>query len=303
MKILSCLLTLPLVATLHAQGTIESDLRRAFIGKPVLLKLDLPATQKGVDLRFDKGEVMNWKEYSDRIKEFGVALRKGDRPNVTALVVKKNIIELQLNGGGFGTMDDMSRTTIQPVPVERSGLERRLERELAREDDPERRERMKRELERERRSRQREEDRRRAEARDATLRRQSELRATGGSRINLRWEGRLPEDLSPQAFSGYLREVLETEQGFAPVRPPMPPSTTLRERPTPPPTGGNGDIGVLRRGATKEEIERSFGPGKLLSQSDNGDMKTQQFQYTTSDRLIQVTYVEGLVVRFNINSR
>lgn len=298
----STLLTPILLSTaLFAQSGLESDLRRAYLGKPVVLKVDMPATQKGVDLRFDKGEPMNWREYSDRIKEFGVALRKGDRPTVTALVVKKNMVELQLNGGGFGTVDDISRTTVQPLPVERSGLERRLERDLAREDDPERRERLKRDLERERRSRQREEERRRADARDQTLQRQRELRATGGSRFNLRWDSRLPEDLSPQAFASLLREFIETEGGYAPVPPPAPPTTsgTLRERPAPP----AADVSIVRRGATIDEIQRAFGPGKLVSESATGDMKTQQISYLTQDHQISVTYVDGLVVRYSINPR
>ena len=46
---------------------------------------------------------MDWKDYSGRIKQFGTAIRKGDTARVTAIVVKKDMIEFQLDGGGFGT--------------------------------------------------------------------------------------------------------------------------------------------------------------------------------------------------------
>ena len=37
---------------------------------------------------------MDWKDYSGRIKQFGTAIRKGDTARVTAIVVKKDMIEL-----------------------------------------------------------------------------------------------------------------------------------------------------------------------------------------------------------------
>jgi hypothetical protein len=50
-----------------------------FPGKQVVLKIDMPGTQKSVDLRFNKTAPMDWKEYSSRIKQAGTAIRKGDQ--------------------------------------------------------------------------------------------------------------------------------------------------------------------------------------------------------------------------------
>jgi hypothetical protein len=72
-------------------------------GKQAVVKIDMPGTQKGVDLRFNNPTPMNWKEYSSRIKQFGPAVHKDDTSQVTSIVVKKDMIELQLDGGGFGT--------------------------------------------------------------------------------------------------------------------------------------------------------------------------------------------------------
>jgi hypothetical protein len=59
----------------------------------------------------------------------------------------------------------------------------------------------------------------------------------------------------------------------------------------------------LKRGMKIEEVTNLFGPGKQLSESVSTDgLKTQIFQYATSDRRVEVTYVEGLVVRYSISS-
>jgi hypothetical protein len=52
-----------------------------------------------------------------------------------------------------------------------------------------------------------------------------------------------------------------------------------------------------------DEVSSLFGPGKQLSESVSGDgLKTQIYQYSTGDRSVQMTYVEGLVVRYSISS-
>ena len=53
----------------------EADLRRAFLGKQVMLKIDMPGTQQGVDLSLDRDDPMDWKQYSQRVKNFGVAAK------------------------------------------------------------------------------------------------------------------------------------------------------------------------------------------------------------------------------------
>ena len=44
----------------------ELELRRAFVGKQVILRIDMPGTQNGVDLHLDRDEPMDWKQYSQR---------------------------------------------------------------------------------------------------------------------------------------------------------------------------------------------------------------------------------------------
>ena len=96
-----------------------ADVQNYFQGKQVQLKIDMPGSQQGVDLRFDRGTPMDWKQYSSRLKKFGVAIPKDARSTVTTITVKKDLIEFQLDGGGFGTFGDDTNTTVNATPVER----------------------------------------------------------------------------------------------------------------------------------------------------------------------------------------
>ena len=71
-------------------------------------------------------------------------------------------------------------------------------------------------------------------------------------------------------------------------------------------TAGDANIPVtaqLKRGMKISEVTNLFGQGKQLSESVSGDgLKTQTVQYSTGDRRVEVTYVEGVVVRYSISS-
>ena len=142
-----------LCAVSHAQT--GSDIVRYFSGKQVLVKIDMPGTQKGIDLRFNKDDPMNWKEYSSRLKQCGTAIRKGDIARVTGVVVKKDMIEFQLDGGGFGTFGDDANTTVVAKTVPKSDYEKSLEQQIANTDDPDKRRQLQRDLDRERARRER----------------------------------------------------------------------------------------------------------------------------------------------------
>jgi hypothetical protein len=109
-----------------------------FTGKPVVLKIDMPGTQKGVDLKFNKPSPMDWKEYSSRLKQFGAAIHKGDTVRVTSIVVKGDMIEFQLDGGGFGTFGDDTTTRVAARSVRRATDEKDLEKQIAATDDEDR---------------------------------------------------------------------------------------------------------------------------------------------------------------------
>src|SRR5277367_2651418 len=161
------LATAILPCPLRAQSA--ADLPGYFQGKQVQTKIDMPGTQQGVDLRFDRGTPMDWKQYSSRLKQFGVAIPKEARATVTSVVVKKDMIEFQLDGGGFGTAGDDTKTTVEPKVAEKSSYEKDLEAQIAATDDPDRKADLQRDLDRERARRAREDAANKREAQAASV--------------------------------------------------------------------------------------------------------------------------------------
>ncbi len=286
------------LCTLPLSAQTADALSNYFTGKEVVLKIDMPGTQQGVDLRFNKDNPMNWKEYSNRLKSNGVAIHKGDTARVTSFVVKDDRIEFQLDGGGFGTFFDDSSTTVNPRSVDKSDYEKQLEREIANTTDDDERRRLQRDLDRERARRQRQE----ADNQDAAMvasqiksQKVADDRLRGGSRFNLRWPGSIPADQkNPDAVKKLLADYVSFDSPEQAGPPPM--------------QNDAGDSSIpataqLKRGMKMGEVSNLFGPGKQMSESVSGDgLKTQVFEYVTGARLVNVTYVEGLVVRYSITS-
>jgi hypothetical protein len=285
-----------------------ADVQNYFQGKQVQLKIDMPGSQQGVDLRFDRGTPMDWKQYSSRLKKFGVAIPKDARSTVTTITVKKDLIEFQLDGGGFGTFGDDTNTTVNATPVEKSNYEKQLERDIANTDDPDQKRQLQRDLDRERDRRQRQDN---ANQRDAQIASQiksqqvAQNRVQGGSRFNLRWSGSIPvEQLTPDAVMKLLAPYVD----FSDSPPPVPPGSPQNEQPAGNSVAANGDAGSptgqLKRGMLMTDVTNLLGQGRQLSESVSPEgLKTQVFEYLPGDRRVEVTYVDGLVVRFSISSR
>jgi hypothetical protein len=283
-------------------GSAQSDpngIQSYFTGKEVVLKIDMPGTQQGVDLRVNKDQPMNWKEYSNRLKSNGAAIRKGDTARVTGVVVKNDRIEFQLDGGGFGTFLDDSSTTVNAKDVDKSDYEKRLEKQISNTTDPDQKRALQRDLDRERARRRRQEDNNQAAAQIASqikTQQVAENRLRGGSRFNLRWAGPIPADQqTPATVMKLLADYVSfdtPQQAGAP--PPAAMQNTAADAPA---------TAQLKRGMKMSEVTALFGQGRQLSESvSNEGLKTQNFQYLSGDQKVEVIYVEGLVVRYSISS-
>src|SRR5271156_3573397 len=184
-----------------------------FSGKQVVIKIDMPGTQKGIDLRYNNSTPMNWKEYSSRLKQFGAAIHKGDVARITTIVVKKDMIEFQLDGGGFGTFGDDTNTTVAAKVIPKSDYEKSLEQQIANTDDPDKKRQLQRDLDRERARRDRENaiNQRAAQVASQIKAQQvADKRLTGGSRFNLRWSKSIPEnELSSDAIMNLLADYVD----------------------------------------------------------------------------------------------
>lgn len=178
----------------------EAPLRQYFEGKQVVVKMDMPATKDGVDVQFGSPQPIDFREYSNRIKNKGVSLRNGDRVMITTVKVKDNLIEFQLGGGGWGTLSDNGAPMMSPQIKGKTDREKDLERRIDQERDSRTKRDMQRDLDRMRDSRERRnsDERARAEEINSSRREENERKALGaGSRFNIRFQKGYFKEQSP----------------------------------------------------------------------------------------------------------
>jgi len=99
-------LSMLLAAT--ASGAGHTELERYFVGRQVMVEIDMPATKDGIDVYPERGGWLDNDRYIDRLKDHGVAIVSGQVETITKVKVKGRHIEVQLGGGGYGTFGDES---------------------------------------------------------------------------------------------------------------------------------------------------------------------------------------------------
>ena len=179
----------------------ESALRAFFEGKRVTVTVDMPGTSDGIDLGVSGDRLLDSQRYVQRLKTYGTSIRAGESATVTLVKVKKDLIEFQLAGGGFGTFGDDTSTSVYIAPVPKSGREKDLENALRDETNPRRRRELQRQLDGLAEPRERENRRieiARLEAEDRKRQRVADERLHGGSRFNLRYDDTVPQGLTPR---------------------------------------------------------------------------------------------------------
>ncbi|MBK6842384.1 MAG: hypothetical protein IPG88_08790 [Gemmatimonadetes bacterium] len=197
-----------------SQGALaqnEAALRAAFEGKSLTVKVDMPATSKGVDVFPQESMPVNWREMANRMKEFGTALKPGQQVMITKVVVKKDShIEFQLGGGGWGTFGDRvnSSSSVSATTESETKEERDLKARIKAAQGPTERKRLEKELANARSERERENSKARAEAAQANEAREANMRvkrAESGSRFNIRYRNGIPPfALTPQGVAEAL---------------------------------------------------------------------------------------------------
>lgn len=114
MRLVTCVVGALLLSTaLPLQAQDEGRLRKALEGKRITLKLDMPATSEGVDVYPGSSRGVDFDKVGKRMKKHGIALRDGESARITKVKVKEDMIEIQLNGGGYGTLGDGLRSLSQ----------------------------------------------------------------------------------------------------------------------------------------------------------------------------------------------
>jgi hypothetical protein len=259
-------------------------LSQYFEGKQVTVKMDMPGSQKGVDVYPGRPQPLDTKGYQDRLKAYGVSLRNGDQVMITKIKVKSDNIEFQLGGGGFGTAGDNTDTSVHFKPAEKSAHEKELEDQLSKETDEDRRRSLSRELDDVRRDRERQDRRNQRMAEDdATNRKEQvlEKRVQGGSRFNIRIENKSAESITPEFVMSTLTPYVEfgTSSRPATMNSSSVPATAA-------PAGGGAANGVqgLKKGLTRAQVDALFGPAVESHDRTEGTLTTTTCTYETPNQ-------------------
>jgi len=281
----------------------------AFEGKQVVVKMDMPGTQKGVDIYPGRPQPLDVKSYSDRLKDFGVSVRNGDSVLVTKVKVNKDNIEFQLGGGGFGTAGDNTDTTVHFTPLGKSSRELELENQLNNETDPDRRRSLQRELDYVRADRERRDRINRARAEDDAARRAQQVainRQQGGSRFNIRVDARkMGDSLTPQVVMDALAAYVIFDPAGAPgggaptdAAPGGTPGLIVRN-----PEPATDPAPALKKGMSREQVEAMFGKAVESHDRTENGLTVTSCTFMSQEEKVQADFVNGVLVQYSVSSR
>jgi hypothetical protein len=290
--------TVSTLAVLFACGTLaaaqdEAALKTAFERQRVTVRIDMPGSDDGVDVRVQTGIVssinLDLPRYRNDLKRYGTSIRAGDSAMVTLVKIKKDIIEFQLDGGGFGTFGDNTSTSSNIPLVEKSAREKTLENQLKTEKDTDKRRSMQSELDRLRDRREFENRRIRAEReRDEEIKRERVAadRLRGGSRFNIRYKDRVPPGVHVEDVRTALAEFVDFK-GAAPAAVNLPPLEPAR----------------VRKGMLRADAEKLYGRPEKTSQKTLGEFTVVTLVFLSGEQRITADFVEDVLVRYSIASK
>jgi hypothetical protein len=285
-----------LTSTLHAQS--EAALKERLEGRPITLKLAMPGTEDGVDVYPGAEKPLDYPRYASRLKNFGTAIKSGQSALITKIKVKSNLIEFQLDGGGYGTMGDETSSNVSVNPAPKTKREQNLEGELRRETDPARKRAIKEELDALRKEREREDARNRATVAEAEEHKKENIRQRrieGGSRFNLRYRDGVPHSaLTAEAVMQALAEYVDfgatsVASSSSPLNSP--------EAPRPAPTSR-----LPKKGMLLEEADALLGTPRSTSQRSEGKLKVVTRTYAMDGGRVTAEFVEGVLIRYTVSS-
>lgn len=250
-------------------GQNEAELRKFFEGKRVTLKIDMPATSDGVDVWPETEIPLDYKIYGHRLAETGTAIRAGNTAVVTNIHVKRDLVEFQLNGGGFG----YESSWVYVPSVEKSNHEKDLEKEIKTEMDPAKKRSVERELEDLRWARERENARislERSEAEEQKKARIAVERLQAGSRFNLRYNKSVPGTIASQDIITALADYV--------------------------------DFGLPHKGTLRSEVERALGAPTHAVDRKEGSLTVTRLTFFRDRQQIVADFVEDVLFHYTVTA-
>ena len=300
--VLGALVTVFVLAVPPAGAQSEAHLKQFFEGKSVLLKIDMPATDDGVDVRPDHTPSLDRGKYTDRLRTSGTAIRIGEAIVITRVRVKKKLIEFQLGGGGHGFW----KSAFAPdETVSKSDRQEALERRIKYETDPAEKKRLQSErdkMEEDRKQKETEAKKASATVKGLQLENEAKRALTMGSRFNLRWESSVPADaLTPAAVARALSDYVE----FPPESFDLPPAAEEAD------AAGTRGAAVtaadstrgLRKGMTEAEVRAVLGAPATVTERTEGSLKIAVWGYKGTGGPSEVEFAEGIVFRYRLTPK
>ncbi len=285
-----------LSATSQVAAQSEESLRRFFEGKSVVVKIEMPGTDDGIDVYPGTSQPVDFPRVARRLKEYGTAIRRGEDILVTKIRVKKDLIEFQLGGGGYGTFGDETGSYVSTSSAGKSTREKNLEKELPGITDPAAKKKAQEELDALRKDRARTDAANRAAVAQAQQMKDANVRSRrieGGSRFNLRFKPAVPDEaMTPDGVMRALAEYVDFSSVLA----------SKTERPGLHGEGAAGGAG-LRKGMLVEEVDALLGRPESIATRAEGTLKVSSSVYLSRDRRFDVEFVEGVLIRFTVSSR
>jgi hypothetical protein len=275
------------VVAVPAFAQDEAALKSALEGRRVTLRIAMPGSSGGVDVPVDADRSLDLNRYRNDLRRYGTAIQAGDSAMVTLVKVKDDLIEFQLDGGGYGTAGDDTSTSVNMPDVPKSDREKTLEKAVKEEKDAARRKPLQAELNRLRQRRESENrmiGAQRARAEEMKRGRLAENRLQGGSRFNIRNRNSVPNAIRAEDVMTALVEYVD----FAGAA-----------------TEGVNTAGAprLRKGMLRADVEGLFGRGSPLSERKAGDFVVVTLTFVTADQRITAEFVEDVLVRYSIASK
>jgi len=273
-------------------GASEGDLVRAFVGRPVLVLMDLPATTSGLDFYPRRGETFDATELQQRLIRSGVGIRRHDVMVVTKIKVKKKHIEFQLGAGGASQLPSRPSSY-----VPESKLEKELEDQLKEARSESEEKRLKTRLAEVRDRREREQRRREARAEEEYQRALSERSPEewallAGSRINVRFDDRVPQAvLSPEGFTRALNGVVDFN--------PPPEAVAARGEDEAP---LESSALPVHKGQSRDDVDDRLGPPDDCARGVQGGLKIDKCTYDLDEATLEASFAGGVLVHYVITS-
>lgn len=305
-------LSVSLLLSAPALAQTAGHLRQYFEGTDVVLKIDMPATKEGVNLRADRLPRVDLKKYQKKLSRYGTAIHEGEAYKVTFVKVKKKHIEFHLGGGGYGAQY-VRRKEYPPTPQSKQEINLEAELLTMGASYPEVRRAAKERLDGLRAERAQEDARLAALAAEeyaVAKRRVRQLALVSGSRFNVRFKKRVPQEaLTPEGLMEIMseqvefsteavEEALKRQEGEKTANP----VETAEDSEAGPPADSQA-VANLHKGLLWDDVVTLLGRPSNREEWKEGTLLVKAGTFASQLGNVEAEFVEDVLVRYTLTSR